>query len=126
MPPPARRPAIGPSWSRAVERRHFDHQPDAFDRRAHGGSHRAPARRTGELTMLIGFVSDERYVALADVALEFVNATGESWEVRSRASGSVHGDLPAGEYIVTLQKPGYGSKRVRLSLPLAGPHHFRL
>ena len=41
--------------------------------------------------MLIGHVSDELYSALADGALEFVNDRGESWEARSRASGSVPG-----------------------------------
>jgi len=76
--------------------------------------------------MLIGYVSDERYVALADVAIEFLNARGESWEARSRAGGSVHADLPAGEYKVVLQKPGFGSKFSRLRAPVAEPHHFRL
>jgi hypothetical protein len=38
--------------------------------------------------MLIGYVSDERYLALADVALEFVDARGRSWEARSRATGA--------------------------------------
>ena len=68
--------------------------------------------------MLIGFVSDERYVALPDVSLEFVNASGQSWETRSRASGSVHLDLPDGEYLVTLQRAGFGGKRVRVTLPI--------
>jgi hypothetical protein len=76
--------------------------------------------------MLIGYVSDERYVALADVLLEFTGAGGGSWEARSRASGAVHLDVSPGEYTVTLQKPGFGAKRVRLNLPLAQPHHFRL
>jgi N,N-dimethylformamidase len=74
--------------------------------------------------MLLGYVSDERYVALADVLLEFEGTAG-SFETRSRASGSVHAELPPGEYNVTLQKPGFGSKRVRLTLP-SPPHHFRL
>ena len=47
--------------------------------------------------MRIGYVSDERYVALADVAIEFIDARGGSWETRSRASGSIHAELPAGE-----------------------------
>ena len=76
--------------------------------------------------MLIGYVSDERYVALCDVVLEFVNAAGESWETRSRASGSVHLDLPVGDYVVTLQKAGFGAKRSRVSLPCPTPHQFRL
>src|SRR5262245_21198222 len=76
--------------------------------------------------VLLGYVSDERYVALADVLLEFTDERGESWEARSRASGSVHADLPAGPYTVTLQKSGFGSKRVRLKVPAEGPYHFRL
>jgi hypothetical protein len=78
--------------------------------------------------MLIGYVSDERYVALPDVALEFLTAKGESFEARSRASGAVYADVPsdAGELIVTLQKPGYGAKRVRMAVGTGRPHHFRL
>ena len=45
--------------------------------------------------MLIGYVSDERYSALSDVVLEFVDDRGESWETRSRATGAVRLDLPA-------------------------------
>jgi N,N-dimethylformamidase len=76
--------------------------------------------------MLIGYVSDERYVALADVAVEFTNAHGESWEARSRASGSIHCDLPPGDYTVTLSKPGFGSKRVRMTPQAWEPYQFRL
>ncbi|HXT58715.1 MAG TPA: carboxypeptidase-like regulatory domain-containing protein [Pirellulales bacterium] len=68
--------------------------------------------------MLIGYVSDERYAALPDVQLEFA-AEGKSWELRSRASGAVFGELPPGDYLVTLAKAGFGSKRVRLRLPPA-------
>ena len=67
--------------------------------------------------MLIGYVSDERYVALADVLLEFIDDRGESWEARSRAGGSVHADLPPGEYRVVLQKPGFGAKFSRVTVP---------
>jgi len=76
--------------------------------------------------MLIGYVSDERYVALADVAVEFTNSQGESWEARSRASGSIHCDLPPGDYTVTLSKPGFGSKRVRMTPQAWEPYQFRL
>jgi hypothetical protein len=75
--------------------------------------------------MLIGFVSDERYVALPDVLLEFLDAQGGSWETRSRASGAVHLDLPAGEYRVVLQHPGHGAKFSHVRVP-SPPHHFRL
>lgn len=76
--------------------------------------------------MLVGYVSDERYVALADVLLEFIDARGNSIEARSRASGSVHADLPVGEYRVILQKPGFGAKFSHVKIPLSEPHQFRL
>jgi hypothetical protein len=76
--------------------------------------------------MLIGYVSDESYVGLADVGLEFTNGRGDSWETHSRASGSVHIDLPPDDYLVTLNKPGYGAKRVRLTSSTPLPYHFRL
>jgi N,N-dimethylformamidase len=76
--------------------------------------------------MLIGYVSDEHYVALGDVLLDFNDSGGESWEARSRAGGSVHCDLPPGEYTLTLSKAGFGSKRVRLNPRPDKPYHFRL
>ncbi len=76
--------------------------------------------------MLIGYVSDQRYVALPDVYLEFIDSSGNSWEARSRASGSVHLDLPPGDYRVILQKPGFGAKFSRVIVPLDQPHQFRL
>ena len=75
--------------------------------------------------MLIGYVSDERYVAVPEVLLEFVSER-DSLEVRSRASGAVYADLEPGNYTAILYKPGFGSKRVALQLPLAAPYHFRL
>ena len=66
------------------------------------------------------------YVALADVTLEFINANGESWEARSRATGAVYLEAPPGHYTVTLQRAGYGSKRSQVTLPTNVPHHFRL
>ena len=82
--------------------------------------------------MLIGYVSDERYVALADVLLEFEGPTSSnhapsgSFETRSRASGAVHAELEPGEYRVTLQKPGYGAKRVTMHVARGEPYQFRL
>jgi len=75
--------------------------------------------------MLIGYVSDERYVAVPGVMLEF-EGCGKSVEVNARATGSVYADLAPGEYLVTLYKSGYGSKRVKITLPTNGPYHFRL
>lgn len=76
--------------------------------------------------MLIGYVSDERYVALADVQLEFIDSRGNSYETRSRASGSVFLDLPSGSYKVVLQKEGFGARFSQVKVPLSEPHHFRL
>ncbi|MGO9465592.1 MAG: N,N-dimethylformamidase beta subunit family domain-containing protein [Isosphaeraceae bacterium] len=76
--------------------------------------------------MLIAYVSDERYVALPDVLLEFEGLAG-SFEARSRATGSVHADLPPGRYKVTLQKAGFGAKSVVVDvIPGRPPHQFRL
>lgn len=74
---------------------------------------------------LIGYVSDERYVALPDVMLEFV-ADGQSVEARSRASGAVYADLAPGPYLVTLYKQGFGAKRVRMTVGADEPYQFRL
>lgn len=76
--------------------------------------------------MLIGHVSDERYVVLNDVQLEFVDASGNSIEARSRATGAVYANLPPGRHTVTLAKPGYGFKRVQLELPAEAPYQFRM
>jgi hypothetical protein len=75
--------------------------------------------------MLIGYVSDERYLALGDVLLEF-QGEADAVEARSRASGAVHADLKPGPYRVYLYRPGFGSKIVQLTIPLAQPYHFRL
>jgi len=75
--------------------------------------------------MLIGYVSDERYLALADVLLEFESGS-RSVETRSRASGAVHADIEPGQYRLTLQKPGYGAKRTSLRVVSGQLHQFRL
>jgi N,N-dimethylformamidase len=86
----------------------------------------AKRSRVGEQAlMLIGYVSDERYVALPDVLLEFVNE-GRSVETRSRATGALHADLPPGDYEVTLQKSGYGAKRVAMTVRPGEVYYFRL
>ena len=76
--------------------------------------------------MLIGYISDERYLSISDAQVEFINSSGESFETRSRASGSVYADLPKGKYDIIIAKSGFGSKRVTLDLPLRHAHHFRL
>jgi hypothetical protein len=78
------------------------------------------------VVMLIGYVSDERYSALPGVLFEFLDGRGGSWETRSRAGGSAHLDLPPGEYRVVLQKPGFGAKISRVTIPLRELQQFRL
>jgi hypothetical protein len=79
----------------------------------------------GRTTDLVGYVSDERYVALPDVLVEFEGRWG-SLETRSRATGAVYARLAPGKYRVTLQKPGYGPKSVECTLKPGMPAHFRL
>ena len=76
--------------------------------------------------MLIGYVSDERYVALPDTLLEFTGPAGDVVEARSSASGAVYADLTPGPYEVVLARQGYGSKRARVSVVEGRPCHFRL
>src|SRR5947209_399518 len=76
--------------------------------------------------MLAGYVSDEYYAALPDVALEFRRPDGSRTLTRASASGAVEVDLPPGEYEVCLSKSGFGSKRVRATLSPSHPIHFRL
>ena len=73
----------------------------------------------------IGYVSDESYAALADVAVEFRGPAAAPVVIRSAPSGAVYADVPPGNYEVCLSKPGFGSKRVRAALG-GPPIHFRL
>ena len=75
--------------------------------------------------MLIGYVSDERYIALHDVQIELANENLHV-ETRSRATGEVFADIPPGPYTATLQKDGFGPKRVQVNIHPDRPHHFRL
>ena len=75
--------------------------------------------------MLLGYVSDERYIALAGVEIEILGPGG-SIAARSCASGSIHADIEPGHYEVILAKDGYGSKRVTVDLAAISRDHFRL
>ena len=76
--------------------------------------------------MLVGYVSNERYVALADVLLEFRAAGGEVTTARSTISGAVYAELDEGIYQVVLGKDGFGSKIVQVTVSSDEPYHFRL
>ncbi|MCA9038972.1 MAG: carboxypeptidase regulatory-like domain-containing protein [Planctomycetaceae bacterium] len=76
--------------------------------------------------MLIGFVSDEYYMALADVLLEFRQQGETKAIVRSTPRGAVEVDIKPGEYEVILVKSGFGSKRVQMTVRQGEPYQFRL
>lgn len=77
--------------------------------------------------MLIGYVSDEYNSALADAVLD-IECDGKLLAaVRSTATGSVHADLSAGQYRMTISRTGFGSKRVCIDVtPTMQPYQFRL
>ena len=75
--------------------------------------------------MLVGYVSDERYIALADVSLEFKRDDAVV-ATRSTASGGVYADVEPGAWQVTLARDGYGSKIVQVDVEEGRPHSFRL
>src|SRR5437762_2037985 len=76
--------------------------------------------------MLIGYVSDERYVALHDVALEFERDGQSRAVVHSTPRGAVYAELEPGEYRVTLVKDGYGNKSVTMRVDPYKAFNFRL
>lgn len=76
--------------------------------------------------MLVGYVSDERYVAIADALVEF-ERDGESVAVvRSTPRGAIYAEIEPGTYKVTLVRDGYGSKSVTICADPANPYKFRL
>tara|TARA_R110002096_G_scaffold101547_9_gene224593 strand:- start:12503 stop:14047 length:1545 start_codon:yes stop_codon:yes gene_type:complete len=75
--------------------------------------------------LLAGYVSDENYVGLSGVSLEFENESG-SVAAYSSITGAVHVDLEPGEYRVALGKPGYGSKHADVVLVEGRALQFRL
>jgi N,N-dimethylformamidase len=76
--------------------------------------------------MLIGYVSDERYVALAGVGIEIEQAGRTVAVTQSTPRGGVYAEIGPGEYRVTLVKEGYGSKSVTVQVREDQPYHFRL
>ena len=75
--------------------------------------------------MLVGYVSDENYVALSCVDVEFENDIA-SVAVKSRASGAIHADIEPGTWFVTLSRAGYTAKRVEMNVTGREPIQFRL
>lgn len=76
--------------------------------------------------MLVGYVSDEDYVAVPGALVELQSPDGASYEAVSSASGAVRVDAPPGEYRVAIACRGYGSKLTRIRLAEQRPVHLRL
>lgn len=77
--------------------------------------------------MTIGFVSDERFVGIPGVHLEFQRDGAYVASCHSTATGRVVLELPRGRYRVTLARDGYGPKSVEVAVdPASPPHQFRL
>ena len=75
--------------------------------------------------MLVGYVSNERYVALPEVLFEF-RGSGDVTIATSTISGAVHAEIEPGEYEVVLGRDGYGSKIITMTVSTESPYHFRL
>lgn len=75
--------------------------------------------------VLVGYVSDEFYVAIPNVQMEFTRGT-TSVGTRSWASGSVHADVEPGAYRVYLTRRGFTPKWVDMEVAEGRIHHFRL
>jgi hypothetical protein len=75
--------------------------------------------------MLVGYVSDENFVGIPGVAVEFESDSG-SVAATSRASGSIHADVKPGHYRVTLSKPCFTGKHVDVNIAEGQPIQFRL
>jgi N,N-dimethylformamidase len=75
---------------------------------------------------LLGYVSDERFTAIADASIELISDE-DVFILRSTPSGALYADLPVGRYRATLAAPGFGSKRCDITLDEPStPHQFRL
>ncbi len=75
--------------------------------------------------MLVGYVSNERYVALPNIVFEFGSQSSVT-TAHSTISGAVYADLTPGPYEVVLGGDGFGSKIVQIQLSDSEPHQFRL
>jgi len=70
---------------------------------------------------LLGYVSNERHEALADVRVDVARDGEFLTSVRSTASGAMYADVEPGPYRLTLRKEGYGPKRTTVSFDEDGP-----
>jgi hypothetical protein len=76
--------------------------------------------------MLVGYVSDDDFVAVPGALLEFQSPDGTAYAAVSSASGAVRLDAPPGDYRVAVACPGYGSKLTRVRVGDGPPAQLRL
>jgi hypothetical protein len=76
--------------------------------------------------MLVGYVSNEQYVAQGDVLVEIHQGEQSVAALRSTATGALYADIEPGTYRVTLVKAGFGSKRCQVTVQDGTPWQFRL
>ncbi|HEX5282506.1 MAG TPA: carboxypeptidase-like regulatory domain-containing protein [Bryocella sp.] len=93
--------------------------------------HRSGRNRLGVearfVTMIVAFISDENYVGLPGVAVEFTHLLSKrALCFVSSASGAVHADLEPGRYRVVLSKEGYGAKWGEHDLNAGEPLQLRM
>ena len=75
--------------------------------------------------MLIGYVSDEQYVALSGAQVEF-EQDGRSISATTRVTGAIHAELDPGPWRAALFHPDHGAKRVTFTVGARQPYQFRL
>ena len=62
--------------------------------------------------MLVGYVSDEYFIAISNVSIEATcNSCSELYVVRSSASGAIELPIALGSYTFTLSSEGFSPKR---------------
>src|SRR5438105_3477027 len=76
--------------------------------------------------MRIGYVSDERFLALADVLVELERDGETAAVIRSSPRGALDAQIMPGEYRITLAKEGFGPKSVTARLDGKTPYQIRL
>jgi hypothetical protein len=76
--------------------------------------------------MLVGYVSDEDFVAVAGALLELQAPDGTAHQAVSSASGAVRLDLAPGDYRAVVACPGYGTKLTRVRIDGGPPAQIRL
>jgi len=76
--------------------------------------------------MLIGYVSDEYYVAIPSAPYVIKTSDGEFISGTSNATGEIHAEIDAGEIEITVNPRGFGPKRVVARFEAINPIQLRL